>query len=269
MQIPSEVINQIKETKKTIEFLPTGFPRLDEFLDGGFMRKELIVLGAYTGLGKSFFAGSIFFNIASAGFTSAYFSLEISNSTVVSRLIGSHSNIKPTRLIAGLLTEDEQRRRIEAEAIVESFDSVMNFYDDFYNFEKIKQAIVENKYEFIVVDFIQNIIAPQRDEYERLSFLALQFQQLAKETNSCILLLSQLSNEAARRGALEYKGSGSIATVCDLGFFITRENPIEGMNGYVFDNEVKLTLRKNRRGISGAEFKFTFQQPGGKLDEKD
>lgn len=265
MKKPVEIIKNIKEVKKHIEFLPTGFKYLDEFLDGGFMRKELVVIGAYTGMGKSFFAGSILFHIAKNGFNTAYFSLEISNEMVISRLIGSIANIKPTRLMAGFLTEEEYELRIKAEAEIEEYDDFMNLYDDLYDFEKIKLEILENGYEFVVVDFIQNIISGQRDEYERLSYIALQFQQLAKETNCCILLLSQLSNEAARRGALEYKGSGSIATVCDLGFFITRENPTMD----ALSNDVKLILRKNRRGISGKEFEFTFQQPGGELLEKE
>src|SRR3990167_10979438 len=103
----SEIIEEIHQAKAEIEFLPTGFRKLDEFLDGGFMRKELIILGGYTGLGKSFFAGTLFYNIAKAGFDSAYFSLEISNAMVLSRLVGAQTNIKPTRLIAGFLTPDE------------------------------------------------------------------------------------------------------------------------------------------------------------------
>lgn len=264
MQIPSVIIRQMKEMKKNVEFMPTGFVKLDDFLDGGFLRKELIVLGAYTGFGKSFFAGKIFFNIASIGFNAAYFSLEISNAMIISRLLGSQADIKPTRFIAGLLTHDEHNRRIEAEAILESLDSLLHFYDDLYDFDKIKLEIINNHYDFVVIDFIQNMITPQRDEYERLSFLSLQFQQLAKETNACILLLSQLSNEAARRGALEYKGSGSIAMVCDLGFFLARENTSEDQKS----NNIKLILRKNRRGISGKEFEFIFRQPGGGLYEK-
>ncbi len=132
---------------------------------------------------------------------------------------------------------------------------------------KIKAEILQNKYEFVVIDFIQNIISGQSEEYERLSSVALQLQKLAKETNACIVILSQLSNEAARRDAMEYKGSGSILTVCDLGFFLKREAPIQGKDGFVFDNDVQLILRKNRRGISGKTFEFRFSQPGGALSE--
>ena len=55
---------------------------------------------------------------------------------------------------------------------------------------------------------------------------------------------------------MEYKGSGSIATVCDLGFFLKRQPPIMGLDGIVTDNDVELILRKNRRGISGSTYEF-------------
>lgn len=257
-----EIIEQIKENKKNLEFLPTGYAKLDDFLDGGFMRKELIVLGAYTGVGKSFFAGSILYNIAKAGFLTAYFSLEISNAMVVSRLIGSLSNIKPTRLMAGFLTPEENKKRMVAETKIEALNELMEFHDELYDFKAIKDAIIKGGFEFVVIDFIQNVISDQQDEYSRLSQISLQFQKIAKETNSCILMLSQLSNEAAKRDAMEYKGSGSIATVCDLGFFIKRSEV--SVNN---DNQVQLILRKNRRGISGQEFTFSFRQPGGYLTE--
>ena len=259
----TDIINQIKENKKNIEFLPTGFKKLDEFMDGGFMRKELIVIGGYTGVGKSFIASAIFYNIARGGFSSAYISLEISNAMVVSRIVGAISNIKPTRLIAGLLEKEDYERRLEAEAEVGAYDEFMNFEDELYAFEKIKTYILENQLDFVIVDFIQNIISPQSDEYSRLSFLAVEFQRMAKETNSCIVLLSQLSNAAAKGGLMEYKGSGSIQTVCDLGFFIERTVVEE----YSQNNLFKLILRKNRRGISGKEFEFVFKQPGGKIYE--
>lgn len=103
------------------------------------------------------------------------------------------------------------------------------------------------------------------DEYTRLSYVALEFQKLAKQTNSTILVLSQLSNMVAREkntAIVEYKGSGSIATVADLGFFIQRGdyelNP----------DQLNLFLRKNRRGISGLEFNLAFTRPGGLIYEQ-
>src|SRR6266571_9521504 len=93
-----EIIENIEKNKHEVEFLPTGFKELDDFLDGGFIRKELVVIGGHTGIGKSSFGGQILYNIARNGFNTAYFSLEMSNEMIVCRLIGALSKISPIRI---------------------------------------------------------------------------------------------------------------------------------------------------------------------------
>lgn len=259
MKTIMQSVKIIEESKKDVEFIPTGLFKLDEALDGGFMRKELVVLGAYTGVGKSYIAGQLFHNIAKAGFTSAYFSLEISAETITSRVIGALANIKPTRIIGGYLTADEFEAKKRAIESLVPYDNQMFLYDELYNFKDIEKEITNNAYEFIIVDFLQNVIGNGEDEYSRLSGISLAFQKLAKEKNACILLLSQLSNQAARQGIMEYKGSGSIATVCDLGFFVTRQDAEGEFNRF------RLELKKNRRGFSGQAFDYVFQHPGGAI----
>lgn len=252
----SEIFKTIRESKKEVEFMPTGFELLDDNLDGGFMKKELIVIGAPTGKGKSFMAGHIFANIAMKGFKSAYFSLEISNEMIASRLVGERAKVSPTRIVSGSLYQDEEKRVEDAEIDLSAYDYLMYFYDDKYVLAEIEAEIKEHKYEFVVIDFIQNVVA-KGDEYERLSYIALALQKLAKEMNCTILALSQLSNMVAREknsSVVEYRGSGSIATVCDLGFFI-EPNPEDPLNFNMF----VLKLRKNRRGNSGLAFNFYFK----------
>lgn len=259
MKKPSEIIKTIELSRIGIEFLPTGFHKLDDALDGGFMRKELLILGGYSGVGKSYVASQIMWNLANEGFNCAYFSLEISNQMIVSRILGAESNIKPTRIISGLLSPDEYENLKTAKAKVITHDQFLNFYDDIYDYHAIEKEIRDNKYEFFVLDFIQNVIAPGADEYSRLTFVSLSLQRLTKETNSCGLILSQLSNAAARSGLMEYKGSGSIITVCDLGLFLKRG---EASNN---SNQFEISIRKNRRGFSGQSFEFVFKHPGGKI----
>jgi replicative DNA helicase len=262
MRRASDIINTIEEGKNDLEFLPTGFASIDEFLDGGFMRKELVILGGQTGIGKSYFAGQVMFTLAKQGFKTAYFSLEISSEMVVSRLIGSLANIKPTRIMAGLLTEGEHEARVKAKTEVVAHEEYMDFYDDIYDFEQLKKLIHGNSYDFIVVDFLQNVeVSSLPEEYQRLTTVTRQLQKMAKEKDNCILALSQLSNVAANSGAssktLEYKGSGAIAHACDLGFLIERGDINTG------ENLVKITLKKNRRGVSGYDFVLEFKYPGG------
>jgi replicative DNA helicase len=130
-----QIYENIKNIKANIEFMPTGIFQLDQDLDGGLMRKELVVIGGGTGSGKSFLAGQIFKNISLAGFKSAYFSLEISNEMVLSRLVGQISNIKPTRIMCGLLNPEENKRRMDAQSVLSPHSELMEFNDDLYILE--------------------------------------------------------------------------------------------------------------------------------------
>lgn len=268
MQKLSEIFKSITEQAATAEFLPTGFANLDSQLDGGLMRRELVVLGGPTGFGKSYVAGQIMANIARKGFKTAYFSLEISNRMIASRLVGAIANIKPTRLINGLLKLEEFEAKQTAEAELLVFEDFLYFYDDIYSLDQIIKEIKENQFEFIIVDFIQNVLVKNvTDEYARLTQVSLELQKAAKEYSCCILVLSQLSNLVAREGSkgktTEYKGSGNIATVSDLGFMLERGE----YNTNSEFQSVQLTLKKNRRGISGLIFQLIFKHPGGAIYE--
>lgn len=253
----------ITEDKKTMEIIPTGLYYLDDILEGGFIKKEFIVLGGKTGGGKSLLTGTIFFNIAKNGYKCAYFSLEISNQTVAARLMGAKADISPTRLMIHELTKEEEEKKDAAFAEVSTYSELMFFYDDMYYIEEIIKEIEENNYDFVVIDFLQNILTKHRDEYERLSAVALALQKLAKRKNCIIFAVSQLSNERARErktsDIVEYKGSGAIGHAADLGFFIEAGRAGEG--------SLSLKLRKNRRGISGTSLSFMIKQPGGRIIE--
>lgn len=256
----STIMQSVKKDSKEIEFMPTGISKLDEFLDGGLMKKELVILGGFTGSGKSYLAGQIALNIAKEGFNTAYFSLEISNKMVATRLVGQIANVKAARISGGLLTANEHEERIMAEGEVEAYDNFLEFVDDQYRLVDISKTITEGKFEFVVIDFIQNVLHSKDGEYERLSSVALELQQLAKRLNCCILILSQLSNDAAKSmgGQVEYKGSGSIATVADLGLYLERTEVAPG----AMYQPLRLYIKKNRRGFSGGELELKMRFPG-------
>lgn len=258
MKTAKQIFNDISLMSKNTEFIPTGFTTLDNELDGGFIKKELVVLGGFTGAGKSFISGQIMYNAAKAGFKCVYFSLEISNEMIVSRLIGQLSNLKPTRIMTGLLDKYENEEKIKAQAKISVYDENMVFIDDKYYLQEILAIIRGGDFDMVIVDFIQNVME-KGDEYEKLSKVSLELQKVAKEKDCCIVVLSQLSNEAHKSGALEYKGSGSIATVCDLGLFVVRQ--IDTLDKMI------LTVKKNRRGRSGIAIELQSTYPGGKINE--
>jgi len=258
MKTIDEYLQSIEDNSKTIEIMPTGFSKLDSFLSGGFMKKELVILGGFTGSGKSYVAGQIGWNVARKGFKVGYFSLEISGEMVVSRLVGSMCNIHPTLIVMNKLEPEQIEKADDAKMDVATFGELIEIHDDVYELNAIIKTIAENKYDFVIIDFIQNVIS-RGEEYERMSSVSLSLQKVAKIHNCCVLALSQLSNTAHKTGAVEYKGSGGIAMVADLGFFLLRDDTTGG---------VKLALRKNRRGFSGQDFELKFQKPGGKINEE-
>lgn len=265
----SQVFDLIRSNRGGHEFIPTGFPKLDSCLDGGLLRKELVVIGGSTGAGKSYLAIHLADQASTAGFKVGYFSLEISNELVVARMVGMRSGLKASHILYGV--QDGSIDYENAEAHVLGLGDLFDVTDTVYELQEMDTMIRQNGYEFVVIDFIQNVMCSRAEEYERLSHTSLHLQKLAKETNSCIVVLSQLSNaisrDAVENRPLEYKGSGSIATVADLGFFLAQRKDDLQINdkvqGYDF------ILAKNRRGPSKVMTQLLVRWPGGIFNEQN
>lgn len=265
-----QIIDRIKDNRKSLEFIPTGFKKLDKSLDGGFLKKELVVIGGGTGAGKSYLAIHLSDQAVVAGFKVGYFSLEISNELVVARILGMRSGLKASHILYGLEDAGDIQYN-KAIGHVLGMGSLFETLDDVYELKEIDRKIREYAFEFVVIDFVQNVMDQRSDSYERLSYVALHLQKIAKELNCCILILSQLSNAVSKANGeerpLEYKGSGSIATVADLGFFldfVDKELVLEtDPNVSVYH----LLLQKNRRGPSKIMTQLKVKWPGGAFYE--
>ena len=257
-------VDKSMDKHKDSEFMHTNLEKLDKILDGGFLKKELVILGAGTGIGKSYVAGHILWQIAQQGFSTAYYSLEISNAMVYSRLLAPYVDVSPTKLLYGLIDKETQEKKTKARAKLLAHSEFIDLYDDIYDLDTMIKVSKEKKHEFIIIDFLQNVMHKSNDEYTRLSEVSYALQRFAKENDSCVLALSQLSNQAIRNkkaGLLEYKGSGSIATVADVGLFLER-GELQDQENY---NNIRLKMAKNRRGTSGHEIAMTFIHPSGKI----
>jgi replicative DNA helicase len=257
--------------RKTKEFIPTKFPGLDKMLDGGFAKKELVVIGGPSGVGKSFLGCQLLINSANNGFKTLFISLEISTQTILSRILGNYSNIKPFRLIAGLLDPDEYERLKKAKVKVKMLEDYIYLTDEVYTLEGINQAIDITNPDMVVVDFIQSIIVGKSSsEYDSLSKSALSLQRTAKKKDCAIVVFSQLSNRVAstdgEQSLLEFKGSGTIAQVADLGFWLyDNDSNLDTDN----DKLLTLALRKNRRGAGYKKTDLKIIFPRGKVVENE
>lgn len=256
------VLYDLEHKKFGEDILPTGFKKMDAFLDGGFARKEVIILGGDTGIGKSFFAGQIALYMGLHEQRVGYFSLEISNHMVVARMVGQVANAKANLILRNELGVATSEAVVEAKSKILFGAKEMALYDDLYALEEIEREIEKMRLDFVVIDFVQNMIH-QGLEYERLTEISKRLQKHAKKTDCCILILSQLSNTVADSKETDkkprFKGSGQIGIIADQAFFLER-NELD-------DTLVNLFLSKNRRGESKKVFELKLKIPGMKFTE--
>jgi replicative DNA helicase len=95
--------------------LPTGLDRYDR-LTLGLHAKQLTIVGARPGMGKTSLGGTIAANVAAQGVGVLFFSLEMSREEIIQRALSARAEIDGTLLKLGRLTQT-QWDRLHAAAI--------------------------------------------------------------------------------------------------------------------------------------------------------
>lgn len=88
-------------------FVPSGFPRLDEILGGGFIRSGLYILGARPAMGKSTFAVNLADNIAG---NVLLVSLEMSPEQLTAKRVARLTGIPAGKLLRGAVTDEDWQK---------------------------------------------------------------------------------------------------------------------------------------------------------------
>lgn len=77
----------------------------------------------------------------------------------------------------------------------EKFKDKCLIEDDKMSLEQIESSIVHNDREVIFIDYVQNIRAQGKEEYERMTKIAQELQKMAITTKKPFFDLSQVSND--------------------------------------------------------------------------
>lgn len=104
------------QTRK-FEPMPTGITDIDRAIGGGFIRQQLILLGAAPGVGKTALAQWIFEGMARRGTPCVYLNLEMSREQIlarsISRIARQHGHtVKTTDILQGYKWTEQQRNMI-------------------------------------------------------------------------------------------------------------------------------------------------------------
>ena len=269
----TELVNNIffdlkqKSLNSELLGLMSGFKELD-LLTQGFQKSDLIVLAGRPSIGKTALALNIGINIIqNYKLPVLFFSLEMSKEQITQRLLSMEANITQAQLRNGTL---EQSDWLTLKKVIKVFSKLPFFIDDTIDLSvnairsKIRTIIFEQgKIGLVIIDYLQLMqVSKLRidNRVQELSVITRLLKTMAREFNTPILTLSQLSrnveNRVDKRPILsDLRESGSIEQDSDLVLLLYRNqfnniDKLKTINEQTFE-PIELILAKQRNGPTG------------------
>ncbi len=212
--------------------ISTHFTKLDD-LTSGFQPSDFIILAARPSVGKTSLALGISYNVARAGKTVAFFSLEMSAEQVFFRLLSMASGIDLQQLRTGRLGKKKQT---EASMKIDELATLPLYIDDgsvqttLDLGAKLRRLKSSHGLDLAVVDYIGLMRGVGRYENRNLevSSMSRGLKAIAKDLRIPVLALSQLSRASEKRGEgkepllSDLRDSGSLEQDADVVLFLHR-----------------------------------------------
>lgn len=288
-------INEIESDTKqggTPSGLLTGFADLDA-MTGGLRPKNMIVIAARPSMGKTSFAMNVAENVAiESKLPVGVFSLEMSNTELIKRMILSRSRVSIRNVRDGFLADRDYPR------ITGAAGSIANapiYIDDSPALSilqvraKARRMAQQYGIKLFVIDYLQlmNAIGGKRrfeNRQQEVSDISAGVKALAKELAVPVIVLSQLNRaieqDKNRKPRLsDIRESGSIEQDADLIGFLYKPKTNETDNDdSVLDNDraipVNLFVAKQRNGPTGDVYlmflrQFTRFESAARVSEED
>jgi replicative DNA helicase len=253
-------LNAFLDPSQRIKGIATGFVKFDE-MTGGMHPGELIILAARPSMGKTALALNIAQHVAAKEHTVAVFSLEMSQESLLTRMLCATARVDSQRFRAGYLDRDERTRlQTAASKLVRA----PLYIDDTAGINlmdihaKLRRLQSERTLGLVILDYLQLMSGRGRFENrnQEISALSRGLKLMAKDLNVPMLVLSQLSRAPETRQGdhrpqlSDLRESGSIEQDADVVAFIFREEVYkpdrEDLRG-----QAELILSKQRNGPVG------------------
>lgn len=259
-------IERVSNSDSFITGLDTGYIDLNKYT-AGFQNGDLIILAARPSMGKSALALNIAYNVAKKKKTSAIFSLEMSKSQIIQRLISFDSGIESKKIKIGQLKDGEWSQITHTIGIL---DELPIYQDDSLDINitemrsKLKCLSRTTKIDLVIIDYLQLMSGSKAESRQiEVSEYSRSLKGLAKDFNVPVLCLSQLNRKLEERAnkrpiMSDLRESGSIEQDADVILFIYRD---EVYNATTPDtkNVAEIQVAKQRNGDTG-RFKMTFMK---------
>lgn len=271
-EILDKTFKQITEENRNA--LATGFQDLDILLSG-VEKGNLITIGARPAMGKTAFILSIMSNLLKQNKKCLLFSLEMSTSQIIKRLIAILGEIGLITMNHNKLLDDSQKSKIEYILTAISYLN-LTICDDIYTIEGIRNKIAEERPEYVFIDYLQLMETPRKKQRsEAITNIMLDLKQIAKENNCIIFTSSQLSraleSRCDKRPMLsDLRESGDIENISDVVLLIYRDEYYKACvddEDYALNKgKAEIIVAKNKMGAT-AIIELLFRSPIAKFLE--
>lgn len=227
------------------DIIPSPWVELNDYLAGGFRRGKLYVIAGRPGSGKSMGGLNIVQFIAEHGQSAMIFSLEMAKLEVAGRLLASGAWANYGEIFR------KQMKKATAESVAEYIDTRQDMNLEVIDkagitVEQIVAHIRNRKPAAVFIDYCQLITASFKgDRREAIDHITRSLKVCAADTNTCIILASQVNRNGADRmpTIADLRESGSIENDADVVLLLHREDEGSGT--------VKMNVGKNRDGKQG------------------
>lgn len=231
------IIELRRNNKNGVIGVPSGFSGLD-MLTSGWQKSDLIIIAARPAMGKTAFVLSLVRNAAvDYNVPVALFSLEMSSTQLVSRLIAAESGLGASKIIKGTL---ENYEMVQLKDKTSKISKAPIYIDDtpalsvYELITKCKKLKMKHDIKLVAIDYLQLLTATNvngKGTFNReneISFISRSLKCLAKELDIPIITLSQLSRAVEQRQGdkrpmlSDLRESGAIEQDADIVMFLYR-----------------------------------------------
>ena len=230
-------LQQMKLSGEKLRGLPSGFLELDR-LTNGWQKGTLNIIAARPGMGKTAFVLSMARNI-SVDYQKplAFFSLEMSASDLVVRLISAESGFKQNQLKSGDLNDRDWATLINSTTDLGNAKLIIDDTAGLSIFElRAKCRRFKQQYDIqaVIIDYLQLMSAGtdmKGNREQEISTISRSLKALSKELEIPVIALSQLNRGVETRAGAgvskrpqlsDLRESGAIEQDADIVMFIYR-----------------------------------------------
>lgn len=261
---PLQCVSEFRELMSNGS-IGTGFPDLDESTSK-FLKSEVVIVAAYSGVGKTFTANQIALHAAFREKKNViFFSMEMSAATLITRLIAMFMRKREDEVKKLLMDGDNMaltvQRALNKKLLIVDKNNLT--IDDIRTYINVANTMVfDSPTDMIILDYLQYM--PGTSEYSVMSETVRSFKPLAKEMNVVPIILSQLNREGRpweKPDLTQMKGGGDIEATADwiIGMWRDGENPALSLEEQArLQDHVNLAILKGRRRYGQRDFEYVF-----------